>query len=494
MSQPTSDHVGPVGPRPGPDLGLDTSGGRRAGFIRRVVARVAWPVLREQVTFNHLLADEVRALRVVLGEQQADSLARDAGPAVAELRSQLAVLAARVEDLAGRVEHQGWTIDAAVPKLDAQGYAVDALTPLVERHGADIDAARSLLSQLQDAARELGATLEHQGWAIEAAVPKLEEHGYALASLEEALDGLHSELDLVDRQSFARYHDGIGAIRTEIGELAARVEVGADEVAASLAARGAAAEELESRLEATEQAFERELAALRIRLAQVDLVLGRIREALPAIPDRAGLASVPGAVEHLWAAFADACGELASRAETRAAAYLADVLSTGSTKPVLDIGAGRGEWLEWLRKAGLDAHGVEGDVSWAGGAPAVGVVVGDVVEHLRGLGRSSLGAITAARVVGYLPAGELVELLDLAAIAIEPGGALVIDMSDPVGAAAGVEPAVAVSSSSRHVGHAFLAFAVAARGFVDVELRQFPFRGGDATRAGGAYALVARRP
>ena len=439
MSQPTPDSDGPAGARPSPDLGLDRSGGRRAGLAQRVVARIAWPVLREQVAFNHTLRDDVRALGAALDEERVESLARDAGPALAALGAESGALAARVDDVAGRVERQGW--------------------------------------------------------AIEAAVPKLEAHGYALASVEEALDGLRAELDLVDRQSFSRYHDGIGSIRSEIGDLSARVEVAADDVAERLAAERAAGEALTARLRATERAVERELAALRLRLAQVDLALGAAHVARgDAGPLPARLAGSPGTVEQLWAAYADALVEPASRAEARAACYLADIVGTQSTKPVLDVGAGRGEWLELLRKAGLDARGVDvGPV--ADDAVAAGVVaVDDVVEHVRGLDRSSVGALTAARVVGYLTAGEIVELVDLAALAIEPGGVLVIDLSDPVGAAAGTEPAVAVTVSDRHVGCGFLAFAVAARGFADVELRRLAPRFGDAALVAGACALVARRP
>ncbi len=439
MPQPTPDSDGPAGARPSPDLGLDRSGGRRAGLAQRVVARIVWPVLREQVAFNHTLRDDVRALGAALDEERVESLARDAGPALAALGAESGALAARVDDVAGRVEHQGW--------------------------------------------------------AIEAAVPKLEAHGYALASVEEALDGLRAELDLVDRQSFSRYHDGIGSIRSEIGDLSARVEVAADDVAERLAAERAAGEALTARLRATERAVERELAALRIRLAQVDLALGAAHVARrDAGPLPARLAGSPGTVEQLWAAYADALVEPASRAEARAACYLADIVGTQSTKPVVDVGAGRGEWLEVLRKAGLDARGVDvGPV--ADDAVAAGVVaVDDVVEHVRGLDRSSVGAVTAARVVGYLTAGEIVELVDLAALAIEPGGVLVIDLSDPVGAAAGTEPAVAVTVSDRHVGCGFLAFAVAARGFVDVELRRLAPRFGDAALVAGACALVARRP
>ncbi len=486
-------------PSPGPDLGLGADAGARVGFARRLLARVAWPVLRHQVAYNHVLADQVAQVRATLAEQDADRRAGDLAPVVADVQADLGLLARRVDDLAAVLERQGWTIEAAVPKLDSHGYALDALdalAPTIESQGASLEALRLALDRAQSLASELRDTAERQGWAIEAVVSKLDSQGYAVTSLEEDLADVRRDLELVERQSFSRYHDGMGALRTEIGELAARVETGADVVAADLAERRSAEEVLERRIGASDEILEHKLAATRIRLAQVDLVLGRLRESLPGVPDSSELSGLPGAFERIRAAFEDALRDPLERAEERAAAYLGDVVGVGTSKPVLDIGAGRGEWLERLRKAGLEAYGIEPDAARASGAPEVaGVVVADVVGHLRGLAEASLGSITAVRVVGYLAPEGLVELFDLAAHAIEPGGLLVVDTTDPLRAAPSASPRVS-GVPGREMDASFLAFLAEARGFLGVEVRPLAGRGGPSPDAPGAreYALLARRP
>ena len=58
--------------------------------------------------------------------------------------------------------------------------------------------------------------------------------------------------------------------------------------------------------------------------------------------------------------------------------------------PVLDIGCGRGELLEALGRAGIQASGVDADAGMAAQAQAAGldVAVGDAVAHLESLGRA----------------------------------------------------------------------------------------------------------
>ena len=87
-------------------------------------------MLRHQVAYNHVLADQVAQVRAALAEQDAGRRAGDVAPAVAAVQADLGLLARRVDDLATALERQGWTIEAAVPKLESHGYALDALAPM----------------------------------------------------------------------------------------------------------------------------------------------------------------------------------------------------------------------------------------------------------------------------------------------------------------------------------------------------------------------------
>ena len=101
--------------------------------------------------------------------------------------------------------------------------------------------------------------------------------------------------------------------------------------------------------------------------------------------------------------------------------------------PVLDVGCGRGELLEQLKVAGIEASGVDADAGMAERARAAGldVAVGDGIAHLESLPPGSLGAITAIHVIEHLPADALVRFFRLARERLRPGGLLVCETINP---------------------------------------------------------------
>ena len=102
-------------------------------------------------------------------------------------------------------------------------------------------------------------------------------------------------------------------------------------------------------------------------------------------------------------------------------------------EPVLDVGCGRGELLEQLKVAGIEASGVDADAGMAERARAAGldVAVGDGIAHLESLPPGSLGAITAIHVIEHLPADALVRFFRLARERLRPGGLLVCETINP---------------------------------------------------------------
>lgn len=102
--------------------------------------------------------------------------------------------------------------------------------------------------------------------------------------------------------------------------------------------------------------------------------------------------------------------------------------------PVLDLGCGRGELLELLREASIDARGVDADgdmVSFAAGE-GLEVEQADALTALGAVADGSLGAVTALQLVEHLPPASLVRLLELAAAKLRPGGLLLLETINPV--------------------------------------------------------------
>jgi len=101
--------------------------------------------------------------------------------------------------------------------------------------------------------------------------------------------------------------------------------------------------------------------------------------------------------------------------------------------PVLDIGCGRGEFLELLKGAGIAAQGVELNPEMVQVAQQKGVEViqGDGLEHLRKLPDRELGGIFLSQVIEHLGPENLRELVRTAFLKLAPGGVLLAETVNP---------------------------------------------------------------
>ncbi|MGH2904951.1 MAG: glycosyltransferase [Solirubrobacteraceae bacterium] len=101
--------------------------------------------------------------------------------------------------------------------------------------------------------------------------------------------------------------------------------------------------------------------------------------------------------------------------------------------PVLDVGFGRGELLDLLRDAGIEAGGVDMDAGMVDHVRAKGheVVLGDANEYLRGLESGTLGAIVALEAVEHIPYEALMEFLKLARSRLREDGLLLFETVNP---------------------------------------------------------------
>jgi SAM-dependent methyltransferase len=102
--------------------------------------------------------------------------------------------------------------------------------------------------------------------------------------------------------------------------------------------------------------------------------------------------------------------------------------------PVLDLGCGRGELLQLLGEAGIEARGVDSDADMVAFARGEGLAVehADLLGHLERLKPHSVGGIFAGQVVEHLPPPALYRFLELAAAKLRPGGILVAETINPL--------------------------------------------------------------
>jgi SAM-dependent methyltransferase len=100
---------------------------------------------------------------------------------------------------------------------------------------------------------------------------------------------------------------------------------------------------------------------------------------------------------------------------------------------VLDVGCGRGEFLDLLAGRGIAARGVDLNHEMAELCRARGLDVteADAVGYLSGLPDDSLGGIFAAQVVEHLEPAYLLRFLELSFHKLRPGGRLVLETLNP---------------------------------------------------------------
>ncbi len=100
---------------------------------------------------------------------------------------------------------------------------------------------------------------------------------------------------------------------------------------------------------------------------------------------------------------------------------------------VLDIGCGRGEFLDLLRQEGIAARGLDLNPAMVDEARARGLEAehADALAYLAGVPDASLGGLFAAQVVEHLQPAYLWKLLETAAHKIRPGGVIVLETINP---------------------------------------------------------------
>jgi len=175
---------------------------------------------------------------------------------------------------------------------------------------------------------------------------------------------------------------------------------------------------------ATVQAFAALEEELGLRLQAIERRLIALEEG--ARGEGVGGASAAAAFD--YAAFEDRFRGGEEHVRTQLRRYLA-YFPTPASGPVVDLGCGRGEFLDLLREVGVVAWGVEADERRAGRcrARALDVRTGDALERLEAVEEGSLGGVVSFQVVEHLGLAKTIRLLEVARRKLRSGGCLVVE-------------------------------------------------------------------
>ncbi|WP_292938397.1 class I SAM-dependent methyltransferase [Noviherbaspirillum sp.] len=156
--------------------------------------------------------------------------------------------------------------------------------------------------------------------------------------------------------------------------------------------------------------------------------------------------------------------------KTRLQAYLPFITPlTALFQPAsaVDLGCGRGEWLELLGEAGFEALGVDLDEGMLAACRERGLTArqADALSTLREMPDSTASVVSAFHVVEHLPFADVRMLIDEALRVLKPGGLLILETPNPENLVVGASSFYQDPSHERPIPSELLRFAVEHAGF-----------------------------
>jgi SAM-dependent methyltransferase len=141
-------------------------------------------------------------------------------------------------------------------------------------------------------------------------------------------------------------------------------------------------------------------------------------------------------------------------------------------RPILDVGCGRGEWLELLKEHKYQAKGLDLNRVMIEQCQEyeLDVIEYDVIEYLKQQKNNSLGAITGFHIVEHLPFETLVTLFDESLRVLKPGGVVIFETPNPENLIVGACNFYTDPTHKNPIPPHTLEFVIEARGFNKIKI------------------------
>ncbi len=217
----------------------------------------------------------------------------------------------------------------------------------------------------------------------------------------------------------------------------------------------------------------------------------------PLTPEQLQIVSGEGAhiLDAFYASFDEQFRGDRSEIKERLKVYLpfvARLSAQDSDTRIIDVGCGRGEWLELLEEQGLAATGVDANSVLAQQCVARGlkVVEEDLLAYLRDQPDASIGVVSGFHIVEHLPIETLVKVLNETMRVLKCGGVLLLETPNPRNVLVGTCNFYFDPTHRNPIPSEVLKFLVESRGFADVAV--LPLNPSDEKPVAGDSELADR--
>lgn len=359
----------------------------------------------------------------------------------------------RLLDEAAAHAHAGAEVPPTARLRPAKAAYVKAMRPVTSFQRVYNDKILLAISRLKDHFE----TIARNEYGTPAQLDRL---NVSIATLEVALDQVDERVRSIDRR-FAAVDERIAVI---------------DERIATVEERTAALEGRDTDLELRGdlETFESRLKLLE---AKQNVLFREARMGLGSEPDIEKMRTLATELDdgdaRMYADMEDLFRGSRDTVRGLLSVYLDDIASVPGGGTVVDIGCGRGEWLEILGEHEIDAYGLDLNAVTVAECTERGLDVRleDAVAHLRALPESSLRAVTGFHIAEHLSLDGLLSVIESALVALRPGGVLILETPNCTNLSVGAASFYLDPTHVKPLHPLLLEFLCQHRGFTDVEIR-----------------------
>jgi O-antigen chain-terminating methyltransferase len=392
----------------------------------------------------------------------------------------------------------------------------EALTRLSAQSNASAEKAadqQQLIELLSQQQQDVASRLSEFRDAVETRLTATREHVDESAAvltrqMEERVEAVTQQVNQNAARLTMQAAESAAALTQQISESAAALARQISESAATLTQQleGQIQQLLQRQQDLTSQVEEQaERLLQRQQQTQTELVmqerrltmlLEKAREQPPGVFNQPLVQQLIDEEDHLldalYAAFEDHFRGEREEVKRRLRVYLPILKEAKISEGVLDIGCGRGEWLELLKGTGIKGRGVDRNRVFIDQCRRLDLDVTeeDALVYLKGLPEQSLNAVTSFHLVEHLPFETLIKLLDESVRVLKSGGLLILETPDPQNFIVGSYNFYADPTHRNPIPSPTLQFLLESRGLSRIKVMKL--RPWDAAKIEGDSEIIKR--